>query len=185
MGLRREGRDGWRGSAAGIIHSFFSSKHRPDRQQTNARGYGTMTNGGRRGVRVDGSLGKSTHRPWFLNHPALAASLRTRVAVTDDGLETFQVDDDYFKRLRENLFIGHDCDAHGSNHNCVFRNIFSTNYPMPCETRNSAEVFKSPETLVNRRRRCRSKTTRALRSHAPPRHPRPHIAFLRTSRTHR
>tara|TARA_B110000483_G_C18105985_1_gene507723 strand:- start:321 stop:452 length:132 start_codon:yes stop_codon:yes gene_type:complete len=33
----------------------------------------------------------------------LAASLRTRVAVTDDGLETFQVDDDYFKRLREKL----------------------------------------------------------------------------------
>lgn len=82
-----------------------------------------MTDGGRRGVRVDGSLGKSTHRPWFLNHPALAASLRTRVAVTDDGLETFQVDDDYFKRLREKASIGHDCDAYGSNHNYVFRNI--------------------------------------------------------------
>lgn len=90
MGLRREGRDGWGGSAAGIIHSFIhSSRVSIDRRQTNARGYGTMTDGGRRGVRVDGSLGKSTHRPWFLNHPALAASLRTRVAVTDDGLESF------------------------------------------------------------------------------------------------
>ena len=101
MGLRREGRNGWGGSAAGIISFIHSSRVSIDSQQTNARGYGTMTDGGRRGVRVDGSLGKSTHRPWFLNHPALAASLRTRVAVTDDGVETFQVDDDYFKRLRE------------------------------------------------------------------------------------
>ena len=72
---------------------------------------------------MDGSLGKSTHRPWFLNHPALAASLRTRVAVTD-GLETFQVDDDYFKRLREKACIGHNCDAYGLNPNYVFRDIF-------------------------------------------------------------
>ena len=185
MGLRREGRNGWGGSAAGIISFIHSSRVSIDSQQTNARGYGRMTDGGRRGVRVDGSLGKSTHRPWFLNHPALAASLRTRVAVTDDGVETFQVDDDYFKRLRERIVIGHDCDAYGSNHNCVFRNIFQPITHMLCETRNSAEVFKSPETSVNRRRRCRSKTTRALRSHAPSRKPRPHIAFLRTSRTHR
>ena len=144
MGLRREGRDGWGGSAAGIIHSFFSSKHRPDRQQTNARGYGTMTDGGRRGVRVDGSLGKSTHRPWFLNHPALAASLRTRVAVTDDGLETFQVDDDYFKRLREKTSIGHDCDAYGSNPNYVFRNVFLPFTLCYAKLEIVPQVFKSP-----------------------------------------